>query len=63
MKSECCCAPVKISMSPDFIGDDPKTMEIGTCCYICPKCLRVCDVIYKKGHKPSRSAKQTAKGM
>lgn len=43
--SDCCkrkaivCGP-----SPDFIGDDPKTMKIGTCFYRCTRCGEPCDL-------------------
>jgi hypothetical protein len=42
-KSECCKAEIRYSESaPDFIGDDPKTMRVGTCCAICSKCGKPC---------------------
>ncbi len=41
--SDCCNHPVIVSgPSPDFIGDDPKTMRIGTCHYICTRCGAAC---------------------
>jgi CO dehydrogenase/acetyl-CoA synthase alpha subunit len=44
-KSDCCRAKVRFSdFAPDFIGDDPKTMKIGTCYYICTKCEEACDI-------------------
>jgi hypothetical protein len=50
LKSLCCNAKVKISMSPDFFGDNPKNMIIGTCYYICTKCNQACD-IYSNSRK------------
>ena len=44
MKSKCCNADVIIVMSPDFPGDDIKTLEVGTCHYQCKKCGKACDV-------------------
>jgi len=44
-KSSCCRTRVKFSdPSPDFIGDDPKIMKIGTCYVICTKCGKACDI-------------------
>ncbi len=31
-------------MSPDFVGDDPKKMRIGTCSFECERCGKPCDV-------------------
>lgn len=42
-KSKCCNADVKFSMSPDFIGDDPEKMQVGTCSFVCEKCKKPCD--------------------
>ena len=42
--SACCKAPVKTSISPDFIGDNPNTMTVGTCCFVCSMCEKPCDV-------------------
>jgi L-lactate utilization protein LutB len=50
LKSICCGAEAKVDMSPDFIGDNPKTMQIGTYCYVCTKCSQPCD-IYSKERK------------
>ena len=45
IKSECCKAEVRYSdFAPDFIGDDPKTMQIGTCYCICSKCNKPCNI-------------------
>jgi L-lactate utilization protein LutB len=44
LKSNCCNADIKVDMAPDFYGDNPKTMIIGTCCYICNRCNQACDV-------------------
>jgi len=45
LKSECCKVEVRYSdCAPDFIGDDPKTMQIGTCCCICSKCNQPCNI-------------------
>ena len=43
--SKCCGGKIKIDMSPDFPGDDPKTMKIGTCSYRCQECGEPCDVM------------------
>ncbi len=43
-KSKCCNADVKWVMSPDFAGDDPKKMRVGTCSFECEKCGKPCDV-------------------
>jgi hypothetical protein len=43
--SSCCRAEIRFSdPSPDFIGDDPKTMKIGTCSAICSKCNKPCNI-------------------
>lgn len=48
LKSTCCNAEVKSSdFAPDFIGDDTKTMKIGTRYYICTKCNEPCDIYLK----------------
>lgn len=47
-KSLCCNAKVKVVISPDFYGDNPKTQQIGTCHYECIKCKKVCDVYLKE---------------
>ena len=45
LKSTCCKAEIKLSdLSPDFIGDNPKTMRIGTCYSVCTKCHQPCDI-------------------
>lgn len=45
IKSSCCKAPIRYSdLAPDFIGDDPKTMRMGTCYIICTKCNQPCDM-------------------
>ena len=46
--SKCCHGNVKSSMSPDFIGDDVKTMRIGTCNYYCLNCGQPCEIIYEQ---------------
>jgi hypothetical protein len=44
-KSKCCNSKVTTSkMSPDFLGDNPKTMTIGTVSLICTKCNKDCNV-------------------
>lgn len=43
--SECCLAETTIVMSADFIGDNPNTMKIGTCHFMCLKCGEPCDII------------------
>jgi len=48
-KSKCCKASVRSSgFVPDFIGDDPKTMRIGTTHTVCNKCGEACDVVEAK---------------
>lgn len=42
-KSKCCNTDVKFIMSPDFVGDDPKKMRVGTCSFVCEKCGKPCD--------------------
>jgi L-lactate utilization protein LutB len=45
IKSACCRAEIRYSdFTPDFIGDNPKTMTIGTCCCICSKCNKSCNI-------------------
>lgn len=45
IKSECCKAEVRYSnFAPDFIGDDPHTMKIGTVSVICSKCNQPCNI-------------------
>jgi hypothetical protein len=44
LKSNCCNAEIKIDMTSDFYGDNPKTMQIGTCYYVCIECKQACDV-------------------
>jgi len=43
--SQCCKSSVDMDISPDFFGDDPKTMKVGTSCFICTKCKKPCDII------------------
>jgi len=43
-KSKCCNADVKYATYPDFIGDDPKKMRVGTYSFECEKCGKPCDV-------------------
>ena len=42
-KSKCCNANIRFAISPDFIGDDPKKMRVGTCSFECEKCGNPCD--------------------
>lgn len=42
-KSKCCKANVKWAISPDFPGDDPKKMRVGTCSFECEGCGQPCD--------------------
>jgi len=56
--SKCCLAEVKSEVCSDFIGDNPKTMKIGTCYYTCQKCGQPCDV--KEGFI---SVKEMRKGL
>jgi hypothetical protein len=44
LKSNCCNAGIKTAMSPDFFGDIPDQMHVGTCHYECTKCGKTCDV-------------------
>jgi hypothetical protein len=44
LKSRCCDAEAIIVMSPDFPGDDIKTMVVGTCHYQCKQCGEACDI-------------------
>jgi hypothetical protein len=45
LKSNCCNSAIRYSeMTPDFIGDNPKEMKIGTVYYICIKCGEACDI-------------------
>jgi hypothetical protein len=46
-RSQCCNAKVRVVMSKDFFGDNPKTQIIGTCYYVCKKCGKACDVIFR----------------
>jgi hypothetical protein len=57
LKSTCCNAEIDIDMAPDFIGDNPKTMIIGTCCYLCSKCNKPCDVYLKERKTWTRNPK------
>lgn len=42
--SDCCRAEIKYSdFSPDFIGNNPKTMKVGTVSAICSKCNQPCN--------------------
>lgn len=42
--SKCCRAEIRYSdFAPDFFGDDPKTMQIGTVSAICTKCNKPCN--------------------
>ena len=41
--SVCCSSKVSLEMSPDFIGDNPATMTIGTANYYCASCWEACD--------------------
>lgn len=42
--SKCCGAEAIIEMHPDFYGDDPKTIKMGTCSFVCEKCGKPCDI-------------------
>ena len=44
LRSKCCDAGVLIVMSPDFPGDDIRTMVVGTCYYQCKQCGKDCDI-------------------
>ena len=57
LKSICCGAIAKLNMAPDFIGDNPKTMQIGTCYYICTQCNQPCDVYLKERKTWTRNPK------
>jgi len=43
-KSKCCNADATIIFSPDFLGDDPKKMRVGTTYFECSKCNEPCDI-------------------
>jgi len=44
-KSDCCNAKVIFSdRSPDFLGDSPITMKVGTVCPWCTKCGKPCNI-------------------
>jgi len=43
--SDCCCAPVRVEGSPDFIGDKVEDVDVCTCSYVCTECGKVCDII------------------
>ena len=43
-ESKCCKAEAIVNLSPDFIGDNPDTMEQGTSFFSCSKCGKPCDV-------------------
>lgn len=49
--SNCCKAVVVGTMSPDFIGDKPEIMTIGTCSFTCSKCGKPCDIYTGKKQK------------
>jgi hypothetical protein len=57
LKSQCCNAEARVDMSPDFEGDNPKTMQMGTCCYMCTKCHQPCDVYLKERKTWTRNPK------
>ncbi len=65
--SKCCDAPIKTSMSPDFIGEDPEKQEIGTCCFMCTKCGKPCNVYIegeeKEGEKMGRAVRYLKGGI
>lgn len=43
--SACCRAEITYSdIASDFIGDDSKTMTVGTCYFICTKCNQPCNI-------------------
>ncbi len=41
--SKCCNAPISFIFSPDFLGDNPKKMKVGTIYFGCEKCRQPCD--------------------
>lgn len=43
LASVCCSAGTYIEMSPDFIGEKPEDMTIGTANYSCEECGEACD--------------------
>lgn len=47
-KSKCCNVDVIWIMTPDFLGDNPETMRVGTCHFKCENCKKDCDVILDK---------------
>jgi len=55
--SKCCGAELTTEISPDFIGDNPKTMTIGTCSFECSKCGKPCDIYTGKKSKKEKTCK------
>jgi len=55
--SKCCKTLVIGTMSPDFIGDKPETMTVGTCYFVCSKCGKPCDIIQSKKIKKEKTCK------
>ena len=47
--SKCCGAEATMVISPNFIGDDPESMEVGTCHFVCSKCGKECNAEEKNG--------------
>ena len=48
LKSVCCGAEIKFSeFAPDFIGDNPQTMTIGTVSCLCTECGEPCNIYIK----------------
>jgi len=48
LRSECCDAEVSLNMSPDFLGDKPESMTVGTGYFVCKECNEHCDVYEEK---------------
>jgi len=61
--SICCNAPIKYSdFAPDFIGDNPKTMTMGTCYVICTKCNQPCNIYISIRRTWTRNPKTQIQG-
>lgn len=59
--SDCCNAPVKVDCSDDFKAGDSKLNLGCTCCYICTKCGKPCnikDILTKEEKKIQKEAQK-----
>jgi len=46
--SNCCNAPAELDFSDDFTEGDSEHNDGCTCCYMCTKCGKPCDVVINK---------------